>query len=60
MGASDFSALGKLFEFRRTLSLTLKQMLSVDLVARTLKDEFPPVAIYGLTGRGHRLAVALR
>lgn len=44
----------------RALSLTLKQMLSVDLVDRALEDEFPPIAIYGLTGRGERLAEAMR
>ena len=43
----------------RALSLTLKQMLSVDLIDRALKDEFPPIAIYGLTGRGLRLAEAM-
>ena len=44
----------------RALSLTLKQMLSVDLIDRALQDEFPPIAIYGLTGRGARLAAAMR
>ncbi|HEV7658446.1 MAG TPA: winged helix-turn-helix transcriptional regulator [Allosphingosinicella sp.] len=44
----------------RALSLTLKQMLSVDLVDRALEAEFPPVAIYGLTGRGRALAEAMR
>ena len=44
----------------RALSLTLKQMLAVDLVSRALADEFPPIAIYGLTGRGERLAEAMR
>jgi len=44
----------------RALSLTLKQMLSTDLVDRALADEFPPIAIYGLTGRGERLAEAMR
>jgi len=44
----------------RALSLTLKQMLSVDLIDRALEDEFPPIAIYGLTGRGARLASAMR
>lgn len=44
----------------RALSLTLKQMLSTNLVDRTLADEFPPIAIYGLTGRGERLAAAMR
>ena len=44
----------------RALSLTLKQMLAADLVDRALEDEFPPTAIYGLTGRGARLAAAMR
>jgi DNA-binding HxlR family transcriptional regulator len=44
----------------RALSLTLKQMLSTDLVDRALEDEFPPTAIYGLTGRGFQLAEAMR
>ena len=44
----------------RALSLTLKQMLSADLVDRTLEADFPPIAIYGLTGRGERLAAAMR
>lgn len=44
----------------RALSLTLKRMLAVDLVSRALEDEFPPIAIYGLTGRGERLAEAMR
>ena len=44
----------------RALSLTLKQMLSTDLVDRALEDEFPPIAIYGLTGRGLQLAEAMR
>jgi DNA-binding HxlR family transcriptional regulator len=44
----------------RALSLTLKQMLSVDLIDRALEDDFPPTAIYGLTGRGARLAAAMR
>lgn len=44
----------------RALSLTLKQMLSVNLVERALEDEFPPIAIYGLTGRGRELAAAMR
>lgn len=44
----------------RALSLTLKQMLSVDLVDRKLQAEFPPVAIYGLTGKGRALAEAMR
>ena len=44
----------------RALSLTLKQMLHVDLIDRALEDEFPPIAIYGLTGRGRELAAAMR
>ena len=44
----------------RALSLTLKRMLAVDLVSRALEDEFPPVATYGLTGRGELLARAMR
>ena len=44
----------------RALSLTLKQMLQVDLVDRALEDDFPPVAIYGLTRRGRALAAAMR
>jgi DNA-binding HxlR family transcriptional regulator len=44
----------------RALSLTLKQLLSVRLIDRALEDEFPPVAIYGLSGRGVRLAAAMR
>jgi DNA-binding HxlR family transcriptional regulator len=44
----------------RALSLTLKRMVAVDLVDRALADAFPPIAIYGLTGRGERLAAAMR
>jgi DNA-binding HxlR family transcriptional regulator len=44
----------------RALSLTLKQMLSVGLVDRALEDDFPPIAIYDLTGRGRDLAAAMR
>jgi len=44
----------------RALSLTLKQMLSTDLVDRAIEDEFPPIAIYGLTARGRALAAAMR
>lgn len=43
----------------RALSLTLKQMLALDLVDRALEAEFPPVAIYGLTPKGGRLAEAM-
>jgi len=44
----------------RALSLTLKRMLGADLIDRTVEDAFPPIAIYGLTGRGKRLAEAMR
>lgn len=44
----------------RALSLTLKQMLSARLIDRRLEDAFPPIALYGLTGRGERLAAAMR
>lgn len=43
----------------RALSLTLKQMLSVDLVSRAVGEDFPPTAIYDLTGRGRVLAEAM-
>jgi len=36
----------------RALSLTLQAMIGQDLVMRRLEDRFPPVALYGLTGRG--------
>ena len=32
----------------------------VDLVDRALEAEFPPIAIYGLTGKGRALAEAMR
>jgi DNA-binding HxlR family transcriptional regulator len=34
-------------------------MIGQDLVARRLEDRFPPVALYGLTGRGTELAEAV-
>ncbi len=40
----------------RALSLTLKQMLSTELVHRSLEESFPPIPIYGLTDRGRSLA----
>ena len=43
----------------RALSLTLKQLLEVRLVERRLEDSFPPRPLYGLTGRGQRLARAM-
>lgn len=43
----------------RALSLTLQAMIGQDLVARRLEDRFPPVALYGLTGRGVELAEAV-
>jgi DNA-binding HxlR family transcriptional regulator len=44
----------------RALSLTLKRMLAVELVERRLEDGFPPSTLYGLTGRGRRLAATMR
>lgn len=43
----------------RALSQTLQAMIGRDLVARRLEDRFPPVALYGLTGRGQDLAGAI-
>ncbi len=43
----------------RSLSLTLKQLLGARLVDRRLEDAFPPKPLYGLTGRGQRLAAAM-
>ena len=43
----------------RALSLTLKQMLSLRLVERRLENAFPPLPLYGLSGRGQRFARAL-
>jgi DNA-binding HxlR family transcriptional regulator len=43
----------------RALSLTIRQMLSVELVSRSVEPAFPPTARYGLTGRGRRLAEAI-
>ena len=43
----------------RSLSLGLKQLLEVRLVERRLEDDFPPKPLYGLTGRGQRLAGAM-
>lgn len=43
----------------RSLSLALKQLLEVRLVDRRLEDAFPPRPLYGLTGRGQRLARAM-
>ena len=43
----------------RSLSLTLKQGLGSRLVTRRLEDAFPPLPLYGLTGRGRDLAQAL-
>lgn len=40
----------------RALSATLKTMIGHDLVGRRLEDRYPPVALYGLTGRGQELA----
>ncbi|RYY34032.1 MAG: hypothetical protein EOP59_16875 [Sphingomonadales bacterium] len=43
----------------RALSQTLQAMIGTDLVKRRLEDRYPPVALYGLTGRGQDLAGAL-
>lgn len=43
----------------RALSLTLQAMIGQDLVQRRLEDRFPPVPLYGLTGRGEELAAAV-
>jgi DNA-binding HxlR family transcriptional regulator len=43
----------------RSLSLALKQLLDVRLAERRLEDAFPPRPLYGLTGRGQRLARAM-
>lgn len=43
----------------RALSLTLQAMIGQDLVRRRLEDRFPPVPLYGLTGRGEELAGAV-
>lgn len=43
----------------RALSLTLQAMIGQDLVTRRLEDRFPPMALYGLTGRGAELAGAV-
>ena len=44
----------------RALSLTLKEMLSANLLHRELEDDFPPIPIYALSGRGRLLAEAMR
>jgi DNA-binding HxlR family transcriptional regulator len=44
----------------RALSLTLKQAIEQTLVDRRVEDAFPPVALYGLSGRGRDLAAAIR
>jgi DNA-binding HxlR family transcriptional regulator len=55
-----FSALqSQLAVTPRALSLTIRQMLSVELVSRSVEEAFPPIAYYGLTGRGRRLAEAM-
>lgn len=43
----------------RALSLTLKQMMAHELVARDIVEDFPPVPLYGLTHRGETLARAI-
>ncbi|MGQ0659352.1 winged helix-turn-helix transcriptional regulator [Sphingosinicella sp.] len=44
----------------RALSLALKQLQAAGLIDRALEERYPPIAIYGLTGRGERLAAAMR
>ena len=43
----------------RSLSLALKQLLDLRLVDRRLEESFPPRPLYGLTGRGQRMARAM-
>ena len=43
----------------RSLSLALKQLLDTGLADRRLEESFPPRPLYGLTGRGQRLARAM-
>lgn len=43
----------------RSLSLGLKQLLDTGLADRRLEHSFPPMPLYGLTGRGQRLARAM-
>lgn len=43
----------------RALSQTLQGMIGQDLVKRRLEDRFPPLPLYGLSGRGRDLAGAL-
>jgi DNA-binding HxlR family transcriptional regulator len=43
----------------RALSETLKTAIVLDLVQRRLEDRFPPLPLYGLTGRGQDLAGAI-
>lgn len=43
----------------RALSQTLQTMIGHDLVTRRLEDRFPPLPLYGLSGRGRDLAGAL-
>lgn len=44
----------------RALSQTIKAMIDIDLVTRRLEDRYPPLPLYGLTGRGQDLAGAMR
>lgn len=43
----------------RALSQTLQTMIGHDLVTRRLEERFPPLPLYGLSGRGLDLAGAL-
>ncbi|WP_158298949.1 winged helix-turn-helix transcriptional regulator [Sphingomonas psychrotolerans] len=43
----------------RALSQTLQTMIGRDLVTRRLEGSFPPLPLYGLSGRGKDLAAAM-
>lgn len=43
----------------RALSQAIKAMIDVDLVTRRLENRYPPLPLYGLTGRGRDLAGAM-
>jgi DNA-binding HxlR family transcriptional regulator len=43
----------------RALSLALKQMQASGLIDRTLRESYPPTAVYNLTRSGERLARAM-
>ncbi len=43
----------------RALSMSLKQLVEIDLVERRIESAFPPVPLSGLTARGRALAHAV-